>query len=126
MNYLQDFSTAKVIANGLHIKRELAVQKDGQWLDIFNDSLLKVGDIVRVKITVNSPIEREHIAVKDSIAGGFEAINPDLNNQYYNNDMNYRWFELNRIEIRNGIAFACSRVVQTVERVQGHNLNRSG
>ena len=73
-------------------------------------------DIVKTTITINSPIERKHIAITDSIAAGFEAINPALGNQRYIEELGRDWHSHTRIEIREGKAYWYLRHLEKGER----------
>jgi hypothetical protein len=59
---------------GPTISREYLDPKTGKPLTSF-----KVGDIVRVKLTVDAPRESWYVMVTDPLPAGFEAINYSLN-----------------------------------------------
>ena len=88
--------------NGINITRERLVRMNDEWQPLLNTSTLKVGDIVKTVLSVNSPIKREHIAVTDSVAGGLEVISPFLQNAFYHQDRDYGWSGQNHIEINEG------------------------
>ena len=104
MQYQQSMENVPATSNGIHINRQAFVQRNNEWLALNSTSKITVGEIVKIELIVNSSIAREHVAITDSIAGGFEAINPEFSNQLYSQDLSYEWFQSNRIEIKQGQA----------------------
>lgn len=104
LTYTQSIQDAQPTSSGITMQRQLWVKSGEQWLPVTTDTKLRVGDIVKTKITLDSPKDRQHIAITDSIPGGFEAINPDINNRYYSENREQDWWRSNRIEIRDGKA----------------------
>ena len=105
MDYQQKLKDVEVASSGITITRDLYVQKNDEWHQVTENAQLSVSDIVKTTITINSPLEREHIAITDSIAGGFEAINPALGNQRYIEELGRGWHSHTRFEIREGKAY---------------------
>jgi uncharacterized protein YfaS (alpha-2-macroglobulin family) len=105
MSYQQEFQDVDSASSGITITRDLYVQKNDEWHQVTENEQLSVSDIVKTTITINSPLEREHIAITDSIAGGFEAINPALGNQRYVEELGRDWHSHTRVEIREGKAY---------------------
>lgn len=60
---------------GMTLSRHYAVQRDGEWQPVADDSQLKRGDIVRVTLDVDVPTERHHVVLTDPLPGAFEAVN---------------------------------------------------
>lgn len=67
-------------AVGMALQREFYVKRKTQWQQLFNDDL-HVGDIVKVVLSIDLPVDRAHIALTDRLAGGLEAVNPRLAGQ---------------------------------------------
>jgi len=103
LRYQQALDGVKAQSNGINIKRERFVRVDDLWLPVTQTMTLKVGDIVKTKLTVDSPIKRKHIAVTDNVAGGLEVISPLLENVFYNEDDERGWSNQNHVDINNGI-----------------------
>jgi uncharacterized protein YfaS (alpha-2-macroglobulin family) len=116
MNYQQNLHDVEPVSSGITINRTLYVQKNKEWQLIDNKTVLIIGDVVRTTITLNSALDREHIAITDSISGGFEAINPALGNELYIDDLGSDWHSHTRIEIRVGKAFWYLRHLTKGER----------
>jgi uncharacterized protein YfaS (alpha-2-macroglobulin family) len=116
MSYQQELQDVDSASSGITITRDLYVQKNDEWHQVTENEQLSVSDIVKTTITINSPLEREHIAITDSIAGGFEAINPALGNQRYIEELGRDWHSHTRIEIREGKAYWYLRHLDKGER----------
>jgi uncharacterized protein YfaS (alpha-2-macroglobulin family) len=116
MSFQQELQDVDSASSGIIITRDLYVQKNDKWHQITEKEQLSVSDIVKTTITINSPLEREHIAITDSIAGGFEAINPALGNQRYIEELGRDWHSHTRIEIREGKAYWYLRHLAKGER----------
>jgi len=116
MSYQQELQDVDIASSGIIVTRDLYVQKNEKWHLVTDKEHLSVSDIVKTTITINSPVEREHIAITDSIAGGFEAINPALGNQRYIEELGRDWHSHTRIEIREGKAYWYLRNLSKGER----------
>ena len=116
MSYQQQLQEVNPASFGITIARDLYVQKNGEWRQVNDKTQLKVSDIVKTTITINSPLDREYIAITDSIGGGFEAINPALDNQRYIKELGRDWYSHTRFEIREGKAYWYLRHLTKGER----------
>ena len=116
MSYQQSFQKVEPVSSGITINRILYVQKNDEWHQVNDETQLKISDIVKTTITINAPLDREHIAITDSIAGGFEAINPALGNLLYIEELGRDWHSHTRIEIREGKAYWYLRHLTKGER----------
>ena len=116
MSYQQQLQDVNSVSSGIAVTRDLYVQKSDKWHQVNDKTQLNVSDIVKTTITINSPLDREHIAITDSIAGGFEAINPALGNQLYIEELGRDWHSHTRIEIREGKAYWYLRHLAKGER----------
>lgn len=115
LRYMQNIESIAPASAGLSISRAITVKRGDEWIDI-DESSLVIGDLIKTEIVVDSPIARQHIAITDSIAGGFEAINPSQQSSRYSDYFDYSWFRFNAVQIRNGKAFwYINRLLQ------GHN-----
>ena len=104
LQYQQLITDAQPEANGMAIERIIEVKRNDQWLPLSDTQTLVIGDLVRTTLNIDSGTQREHIAITDSIAGGFEALNPSLENELYQYEYKDKWFDINWVEIRNGKA----------------------
>jgi uncharacterized protein YfaS (alpha-2-macroglobulin family) len=102
MIYAQQLDDINESAIGIAVTRKLFVQRNEEWKLIDDKTSLKLGELVKTTLTVSSPTNREHIAITDSVAGGLEAINPEISNQRYQDTLGRNWMDNTRIEIRNG------------------------
>jgi hypothetical protein len=116
MSYQQQLNDVSPVSFGISIARQIYVQKNDKWQLINDKSQLKIGDIAKTTITLNSPLEREHVAITDSIAGGFEAINPEFGNQRFIEELGRDWYSHTRFEIREGKALWYLRHLNKGER----------
>jgi len=104
LQYEQNLLDVQAVANGIAIERLTEVLRNEKWLPIQNKNL-KIGDLVKTTLRINSPIARQHVAISDGIAGGFEALQPNFSNQRYQNHYARSWFYQNNVEISNGKAY---------------------
>ena len=102
-NFTQPLSSAEPSASGAQIKRHIEVLKDKQWLEQ-SKANLQVGDLVRTRLIIHSPVARHHVSVSDNIAGGFEALQPSFKNMHYQASYSRNWFSYNRLSISQGQA----------------------
>ena len=116
MNYQQNLQDVEPVSSGITLGRILYVQNNNKWQPVNNKTMLNIGDVVKTTITINGALDREHIAITDSIPGGFEVINPALGNQLYMDDLGRDWPSHTRIEIREGKAFWYLRHLAKGER----------
>ncbi|KZN60148.1 hypothetical protein N473_24530 [Pseudoalteromonas luteoviolacea CPMOR-1] len=73
--------------NGLEIAREYRIKQGNNWQPV-NEDKLSVGQLIKVTLTVFSPIEREHVLIKDFLPSGLLILDPSLKNQTY-----WRWLK---------------------------------
>ncbi|OIQ46940.1 MAG: hypothetical protein BM565_09210, partial [Gammaproteobacteria bacterium MedPE] len=87
---------------GLNLKRQRFVRVDGKWQAITDDTNLRVGDLVKTTLSIDSSTPRTHIAITDDVAGGFEVISPWLQNVFYKDSSSRDWKNNNHIDIQDG------------------------
>lgn len=104
LKYMQNIGSIAEASAGLSVSRSIMVKRGDKWINT-DESTLIIGDLIKTEILVDTPIGRQHIAITDSIAGGFEAINPARQNERYGDYFDYSWFRANNVQIRNGKAF---------------------
>lgn len=102
-NFTQPLASVKAKASGVQIHRHIEVLKDEQWLK-HSQAHLQVGDLVRTRLLIHSPVARYHVSVSDDIAGGFEALEPSFKNMRYQQSYSHSWFSSNRLSISQGQA----------------------
>lgn len=105
LSYEQNITDVKPKALGISIQRNLFVNRYNEWQPIDENETLEVGELVKTTISIDGSKSREHIAITDFIAGGFEAINPEIGNKLFVDSLGADWVGSNRIEIRNGKAY---------------------
>ncbi len=64
---------SRSVDRGFSLKREYLDPRSGERMTRF-----RVGDLVRVKVTVETPKDRAYVAVVDRLPAGFEAVNTRL------------------------------------------------
>ena len=104
VNYSLPINKIKPSSQGIGIEKVMFVKRNQEWQKVESQTVLTPGDLIRTTLTVNSPVAREQLAITDSIPGGFEAINPSIDNKYYLESLGERWQLNHRIEIRDGKA----------------------
>jgi uncharacterized protein YfaS (alpha-2-macroglobulin family) len=102
MTYQQNFSDITAVSSGVAITRKRYVKREDTWQLVKQNDQLRVGELVKTTIIINSPTTREHIALTDPVPGGVEAINPALGNQSYISELGQDWRSHTQLEIRNG------------------------
>ena len=86
MEYSQAIDNQPDFSNGIDIKQQYFIATDtDNWHELENpkdkwrlmpdDHTLQIGDLVRVVVSVDSPINREHVVIDSPIAGAFEIDN---------------------------------------------------
>ncbi|MBN1907319.1 MAG: large extracellular alpha-helical protein [Deltaproteobacteria bacterium] len=63
---------------GIDIKREYAVERNGEWVLLKSPMEIKRGELVRVDLFVSIPVARNFLVVSDPVPGGLEPVNSDL------------------------------------------------
>lgn len=63
---------------GMDIHREYSTHKNGNWVLLKKDAILKRGDNVRVDLYLSLPAPRNFVVVNDPLPGGLETVNRDL------------------------------------------------
>jgi uncharacterized protein YfaS (alpha-2-macroglobulin family) len=76
LRFRRDVAHQKPYENGLTVRREYLDPATGAPIDAKQG--VKVGSVVRVRITLSSPARRNHIAVDDPVPAGLEPMNTRL------------------------------------------------
>jgi hypothetical protein len=63
---------------GIDIRREYAVQRNGQWVLLTDPATVERGELVRVDLFLALPTARNFVVVDDPVPGGLEPVNRDL------------------------------------------------
>ncbi len=63
---------------GIDIKREYAVERNGEWILLKSPMEIKRGELVRVDLFVSIPAARNFLVINDPVPGGLEPVNSDL------------------------------------------------
>lgn len=69
---------AKSANNGLEVRREYSLKRDGKWQLLKGGETLARGDLVRVDLYVKTPAARHYVVVDDPVPGLLEPVNTDL------------------------------------------------
>jgi uncharacterized protein YfaS (alpha-2-macroglobulin family) len=77
LEYEIDASATPPVANGFSLERSYSLQRDGEWLEL-NQETLKQGDYVKVRLEVNNPLFRRFVALTDTLPGSFFALDENL------------------------------------------------
>jgi len=63
---------------GIEVYREYSVKRDGKWLLLTEDMVLRTGEVVKVDLYASLPAERFFVVLEDPVPGGLEPVNRDL------------------------------------------------
>ncbi len=66
------------VNSGIEVKRELSVERNGDWKLLNSPYQIERGELVRVDLFISVPAARNFVVVNDPIAGGLEPLNSDL------------------------------------------------
>jgi hypothetical protein len=80
MSYAEVAEPGRRINAGIDVRRELSVERDGEWVLLGETDPIAQGELVRVDLFVSLPTARHFVVVDDPIPGGLEPINRDLAN----------------------------------------------
>ena len=86
MEYSQAIDNQPDFSHGIDIKQQYFIATDtdnwhelkkpkDKWRLMSDDHTLQIGDLVRVVVSVDSPINREHVVIDSPIAGAFDVDN---------------------------------------------------
>ena len=92
MSYQQPISTLEQQSYGLVINKRWLTNQQNKWQEA---AFLRVGDLVKVEITIDSPIAREHMLLSDPLLPG-SLILPARYEQ-----SSYRWQSSGDMTINN-------------------------
>jgi hypothetical protein len=80
MRYAPTDDVAIEVNAGIDLRRELSVQRDGQWVLLASPYQISRGELVRVDLYVSLPTARHFVVIDDPVPGGLEPVNRDLAN----------------------------------------------
>lgn len=63
---------------GMEVRRSYEVERDGVFVPVGKDTVLKRGELVRVTLNVSNPAPRTFVVVSDPVPGALEPVNRDL------------------------------------------------
>lgn len=64
--------------SGMDIRREISVERDGNWQLLKTPAHISKGDIIKVDLFLSIATERYYAMVEDPVPGGLEPVNRDL------------------------------------------------
>ncbi|MBO4643321.1 MAG: hypothetical protein J5716_01790 [Alphaproteobacteria bacterium] len=64
----------KAVNAGLEVSRALFVERDGTFVPVNKDTVLKRGELVKVELTLVNPVGLNFVALRDCVAGAFEPV----------------------------------------------------
>lgn len=99
-NYTEEIGNIVASTNGLTIQKKIYVVRDGKEMEVTDQTELKLGDLLRVKLLVKSDRTLEFVHIKDLRASGTEPTQAisgyrwDQQLSYYavNNDVSSEFF----------------------------------
>jgi hypothetical protein len=69
---------SSAVNGGIEVHREYSVKRDGKWLLLGDDMILRTGEVVKVDLYASLPAERYFVVLADPVPGGLEPVNRDL------------------------------------------------
>lgn len=78
LHYAPQAANSTDINAGIDIRKEYAVERDGEWGLLKPEDEVKQGELVRVDIFISLPAARHFVVVDDPVPGGLEPVNRDL------------------------------------------------
>ena len=80
MSYAEPVEDTNVVNAGIEVRRELSVERNGEWVLLDNAAQVEQGELVRVDLFLSLPTARHFVVVNDPVPGGLEPVNRDLAN----------------------------------------------
>ncbi len=115
LSYQQAIPSLPATSAGLNVQRLHYVNRNHEWQLLDDSEPLKVGEVVKTSVVIRSPIQRQHVAITDDVAGGFEVINPAYN-QLYPLHLDKYDYKNGRLEIRKGKVYWYLRTLNKGEK----------
>jgi hypothetical protein len=78
LSYQEDAATAQANAIGLSLERRFWLLKNEAWQAVSANTRVNVGDWVRVELIVRTTQTRHHVALTDTVAGGYVPTDLEL------------------------------------------------
>jgi uncharacterized protein YfaS (alpha-2-macroglobulin family) len=79
VRYVPGDAQATAVNAGLSIRRRYEVWRERRWQPLEGEPMqVRRGERVRVSLTLDTPVARQHLVVDDPLPGGLEPLNPDL------------------------------------------------
>src|SRR5690606_342576 len=69
---------APPIDAGVDLRKEVRVERDGEWVLLEDPMRIARGALVRVDLYVSLPAARNFVVVEDPVPGGLEPVSRDL------------------------------------------------
>ena len=63
---------------GMEVRRSYSVERNGQFIPVTSDTVLKRGELVKVTLDVSNPASRTFVVLSDPVPGALEPVNRDL------------------------------------------------
>jgi uncharacterized protein YfaS (alpha-2-macroglobulin family) len=80
LRYAPAEPAAASVNAGIEVRRELSVERGGEWVLLGDVAEVRRGELVRVDLFVSLPTARHFVVVDDPVPGGLEPVNRDLAN----------------------------------------------
>ncbi|OCQ18318.1 hypothetical protein A7985_24220 [Pseudoalteromonas luteoviolacea] len=84
IDYEKHYISDKASFNGVGISKKFQIMTDGEWKDV-SENEIKVGQLVKVRLSAFSPIPRTHVLITDTLPKGLVALNPLHRQKQYTN-----------------------------------------
>ena len=78
LHYSPSVLKAKPIHAGIEVRKEVSVERDGEWALLESPMTLRAGELVRVDLFLALPAARNFVVVDDPVPGGLEPVNRQL------------------------------------------------
>src|SRR5690606_5442986 len=78
VEYAPAGAAAPPIDAGVELRKEVRVQRGGEWVLLDEPLRVRTGELVRVDLYVSLPAARNFLVVEDPVPGGLEPVNRDL------------------------------------------------
>lgn len=80
LSYADAAVASRAVNAGIDVRRELSVERNGEWVLLEAPAAIVQGELVRVDLFVSLPTARHFVVVDDPVPGGLEPVDSNLAN----------------------------------------------